>query len=135
MNLPFLDTNILLRHFLQDHPIQSVQATKFLLEVEQGKMKVHTSDLVIFEVVFTLQRTYHLAKNKIQEAVLPLLLLPGIKLSGKRIYRRVFDLYIEKNLPFADAYHITLMEKLKINQVISFDREFDRVEGISRVEP
>lgn len=135
MNLPFLDTNILLRHFLQDHPIQSTKATKFLLDVEQGKIKVYTSDLVIFEVVFTLQRTYRLSKNKIQEAVLPLLLLPGIKLSGKRIYRRVFALYIEKNLPFADAYHVSLMEKLKINKIISFDKEFDMVEGISRFEP
>lgn len=135
MKPPFLDTNILLRHFLQDHPTQSVQATKFLLEVEQGKIKVYTSDLVIFEVVFTLQRTYHLAKSKIQEAILPLLLLPCIKLSGKRIYKKVFELYVEKNLPFADAYHIALMEKLKINQIITYDREFDRVEGISRIEP
>lgn len=135
MNLPFLDTNILLRHFLQDHPVQSAKATKFLLEVEQGKIKVYTSDLVIFEVVFTLQRTYRLSKNKVQEAILPLLLLPGIKLNGKRIYKKVFELYVEKNLPFADAYHIALMEKLKINQVISFDREFDRVRGITRTEP
>lgn len=135
MNLPFLDTNILLRHFLQDHLVQSAKATKFLLEVEQGKIRVYTSDLVIFEVVFTLQRTYYLAKNKIQGAILPLLELPGIKLSGKRIYKRVFALYIEKNLPFADAFYIALMEKLKINQIISFDKEFDGIESISRIEP
>jgi predicted nucleic acid-binding protein len=49
--------------------------------------------------------------------------------------RRVFDLYVDLNIAFADAYHVVLMKQKGIDVVVSFDREFDRVAGISRVEP
>lgn len=35
----FLDTNILLRHLLQDDPQQSPRATAFLLRVENGEVE------------------------------------------------------------------------------------------------
>ena len=45
----FLDTNMLLRHFLQDHPDQSPRATAYLARVENRELQVCTSDIVIFE--------------------------------------------------------------------------------------
>ena len=47
----------------------------------------------------------------------------------------MFDLYVDQNLPFADAYHAVLMERLKLVEIVSFDADFDRVPGIRRVEP
>jgi len=90
---------------------------------------------VVFEVVYTLQRSYRNPKAQIREALLPLLELPGIILPGKRRLRAVFDLYVESNISFADAYHAVLMKGAGIDQIVSFDREFDRVPGIERVEP
>ena len=84
---------------------------------------------MIFEAVYTLQRTYRLPEAAIRAALLPLLELPGIVLPGKRRHRRVFDLYITLNISFADAYHAVLMQQLKLTDVVSFDREFDRVPG------
>ena len=55
---PFLDTNVILRHLLADHPEQSPAATAFLERIEQGEIKVFTADTVIFEAVFTLERHY-----------------------------------------------------------------------------
>ncbi len=135
MALPFLDTNILLRHLLADHPEHSPRATAFLTRVERGELQVRTADTVVFETVFTLQRHYHQPKDAIRDALLPLLELPGIVLPGKRRYRKVFDLYIQLNVPFADAYHAVLVERLKLDSIVSFDRDFDRVPGITRVEP
>jgi len=96
---------------------------------------LHTSDTVVFEVVFTLERSYRQSKEAISDALLPLFELPGINLPGKRRYRRVFDLYVRHNLPFADAYHAAVMESLGMVEVISFDRHFDRIPGITRTEP
>ncbi len=135
MALPFLDTNVLLRHLRQDLPEQSERATAYLERVEQGQLQVRTADTVIFETVFTLQRTYRQPKQAIRDAVLPLIELPGIILPAKRRFRRVFDLYVNLNISFADAYHAVLMEKLKLTEVVSFDREFDRVPGLQRLEP
>src|SRR5687768_5695266 len=123
MSLPFLDTNILLRHLLGDDPEQSPRATAYLQRIEQGQQRVRTADTVIFETVFTLQRSYHQPKARIREALLPLIELPGIVLPSKRRFRKVLDLYVDLNLPFADAYHAVLMEQLKLDTIVSFDRD------------
>ena len=131
----FLDTIILLRHFLQDVPSQSARATALIRHIEAEQVHVHISDLVIFETVFTLQRQYRQPKAIIRDGVLAILDLPGILLPGKRRYYRIFDLYVDLNISFADAYHVVLMEQLKLTEIVSYDREFDRVPGINRSEP
>ncbi|MDP9372772.1 MAG: PIN domain-containing protein [Chloroflexota bacterium] len=135
MALPFLDTNILLRHLLQDHPQHSPRATAYLARIERGELQVRTADTVIFETVFTLQRSYRHPKAAIGAALMPLIDLPGIILPGKRRFHRVFDLYVNLNLPFADAYHVVAMERSGLREIVTFDQELDRVPGIKRVEP
>ena len=53
----------------------------------------------------------------------------------KHRLRRAFDLYVDRNLSFADAYHVAFMEHAGIVQVATFDRDFDKVSGIKRVGP
>ena len=132
---PFLDTNILLRHLMGDDPMQSPRARAVLARVERGELEVHTADTVVFETVYTLQRTYRLGKAAIRDQLLPILDMPGVILPGKRYFHRVFEIFVEANISFADAYHVVLMERLGLNEIISFDREFDRVAGITRIEP
>lgn len=129
----FLDTNIFLRHLTGDHPEHSPKATAYLARIERGELKARIADTVVFETVFTLQRYYGRSKAEIRDAFLPLVELPGITLPGKRRLRKVFDMYVEENLPFADAYHAILMERLGISEIASFDTDFDDVPGISRV--
>ncbi|HWE63288.1 MAG TPA: PIN domain-containing protein [Chloroflexota bacterium] len=133
--LPFLDTNILLRHLLQDVPEQSSRASAYIRQVAQGTQKVRIAATVIFETVFTLQRSYHVPKQDIAAALLPLLELPGIVLPGKRLFRVAFEYYANLNISFADAYHAALMKQLKLTDVVTFDRDFNRVPGITRIEP
>jgi hypothetical protein len=73
----------------------------------------------------------------VKTSALPLLELPGIVLPGKRKFREVFRLYAERNISFADAYHVVMMRKLELTEIVSFDRGFGpwwvsplRVEGI-----
>jgi uncharacterized protein len=133
--LPFLDTNIFLRHLRGDHADFSPRATALLQRIEQGSLKVRTADTVIFETVFTLERRYKQSREAIREAFLPLIELSGIELPGKRRFRQVFGYYIEKNISFADAYHAVLAESLRLTQIISFDRDFNRISALTRVEP
>lgn len=135
MPIPFLDTNILLRHFLQDHPEQSPKATAYLARIENGEIRVRIAETVIFETVFTLQRQYGHPKTAIRDNLVPLIELPGIVLPGKQRFRQVFDLYVDLNISFVDAYHAVLMKQLRLTEIISYDKGFDRVSGIRRVEP
>ena len=135
MATSFIDTNLFLRHLRQDHPAFSPRSTAYFARIERGELQGRTSDLVVFEVVFTLQRAYKQPKAAIRDALLPLIELPAIILPGKRRYRWVFDLYVRLNISFADAFHAVLMRQLKITDVMSFDAEFDRIPGITRREP
>lgn len=134
MALPFLDTNILLRHLRQDEPILSPRATAILDRVERGELSVRTSDIVVFEAVFTLQRSYRESRDRIAAGLLPIIELPGIVLPGKRHYRSIFDLYVGGDLGFADCYHVVLMRRLKLSDILTFDTDFDGVPGIRRRE-
>lgn len=130
----FLDTNILLRYFTGSDG-QKAQAAKALLErVERGEEKVVTSLLVVFETVFTLQRTYKVPKAKIRELVGDVLALRSVQLTGKRLCLQALDLYVDKNISFADAYNALYLQSRQLSEIYSFDTDFDRVEEVVRVE-
>ena len=135
MAIAFLDTNILLRHLLQDHAEQSPRATAYLARIESGDIRVRIAETVIFETVFTLQRQYGQPKAAIRDVLVPLIELPGIILPGKRRMREVFDMYVDLNISFVDAYHAALMKRLGLRDIVTFDRQFNRVRGVRRVEP
>src|SRR4051794_10535887 len=117
----FLDTSVLLRHLLQDNADHSPKATAFLEWIERGELQARISDLVILELVFTLQRSYKQPKAQIRDVLPALLDLPGLALPGKRRYRKVFDLYVDLNISFADAYHAVLMQQVGIAEIATFD--------------
>jgi uncharacterized protein len=133
--LAFLDTNVILRHLLGDNEELSPRATAFIERVDRGEVRVYTSDAVISEVVFTLERSYRQPKPLIRQGLQKLLALPGLVLPGKQRIRRVLDLYVDLNLPYLDAHHVVLMEQLGLAEIVSFDHHFDRVPGIHRTEP
>lgn len=135
MALPFVDTNVFLRHLRDDHPDFSPRATAYLARVERGELKIRISDTVVFETVYTLERFYKVPKHDIRSALLPLIALPGIVLPGKRWLDNVFSYYVDYNIPFADAYHAVQVERFQLAQIVSFDRDYDKIPGMQRVEP
>ena len=72
---------------------------------------------------------------EIRDALLPILELPAISLSGKPIVREALRLYVEAGLPFADAYHAALMADFGLREIYTFGRHFDRCPGITRLTP
>ena len=135
MALPLLDTNVVLRHLLQDHPDHSPRATGLFDRIGAGELTVHLSSTVLTETVFTLERGYKLGKPAIRDALRALLDEPNLVLAGKVRWHRVLDIYIDRRVSLGDAQQIELMEHMGLNEIISFDKDFDRIPGITRVEP
>lgn len=135
MALPLLDANVFLRHLGQDHPDHSPRATAYIQRIENGELRARTTELVIFETIFTLERTYKVPKAIIQAQLLPLLDLPGLVLPGKRRFHSAFRLYTTHNVSFVDAYNAAVVQDLKLGPIVSFDRGYDRIPGITRIEP
>ncbi len=137
MTVSFLDTNIFLRHLIADDPVRSPACLALLQAIERGETSVWTSELVIAELVFVLssKRGYNLGREAIRDLLLPLIELPGLKLPHKRLYRRIFDLYTSLPIDYVDAYHAALIENRGQPELYSYDTHFDRIAGITRMEP
>lgn len=131
----FLDTNVLLRYFTTGDPDKARRAKALLERVERGGEKVITSALVVFETVFTLERTYKVPKDTIRIMVRDVLSLPGVQLAGKGLCLRALELYVTRNISFADAYNAVYMQSRRLSEIYSWDTDFDNIEGLARVEP
>lgn len=135
MARPFLDTNVIVRHLTQDDPVQSPRATALFERLARGEATVHLVGTVIFETVIVLERDYGQAKWHIRNVLTDLLALPGLLLPEKARIQLALDLYANHRLPFGDAYHAAYMRELGLTEIISFDKHFDELPGLARVEP
>ncbi len=131
----FLDTNILLRYFTRDDEEKAEKALALLRRVESGEERVETSVPVVFETVFTLQRYYRVPKTHIRELLRPIVRMRGLRLPYKNCCLDALELFVESNVSFADAFSAAYMKSRGVTEVYSWDTDFDRFEGITRVEP
>ena len=131
----FLDTNILIRYLTRDDPDKAPRALRLLTRVERGEEKVALSPMVIFEVVFTLQKQYRVPRERIRDSLGDILSLRGVEMPNKELFRRALDLYARGGISFADAYNASYMQSRRLTEIYSWDEDFDRIEGIVRVEP
>ena len=131
----FIDTNILIRFLTEDDTDKAAQAFELLTRVRHGKEEVITSPLVIFEVVFTLERSYKVSKDKIAQVLEPILTLADLILENKPLWREAFQLYTTYPIDFADAYNAAYMHSLGISDIYSWDEDFDGLPDITRLEP
>ena len=133
----FLDTNILLRHLLNDDPVQSPACLALIAAIENGKEIAWTTNLVVAEIVFVLsnKKTYDLPREAIRERLLHLLRLRGLKLPHKQLYERIFELYTSLPIDYIDCYHAALLGKQKEPRLYSYDTDFDLISTVTRLEP
>ena len=131
----FVDANVFLRYFTGSDPDKAKRARRLLERVERGEEKVTTETVVVFETVFTLQRTYKVPKAQIREMVGDVLSLPGVQLRGKTLCLEALDLYVQKNVSFVDAYIAVVMKARGLTEIYSWDSDFDKLPGVVRLQP
>jgi len=138
----FADTNIFLRYLVR--PVTAADqaradACRALLErVSTGAEEITTSEAVLAEIVYVLssRRQYGLATDEIVARLKPIVMLPGLKIAHKRLYLRALDIYASHtDLDFEDAIAIATVERMEPAELYSYDTDFDRVAGVTRLEP
>lgn len=111
------------------------QAFELLMRIERGEEKVITSSLVIFETIFTLQSFYKVPRREIIEQILAIISMRSVHLSEKSVFYKALDFYGTKNISFADAYNAAYMMSEEVFNIYSWDKDFDKIDGIVRLEP
>ena len=59
----------------------------------------------------------------------------GFNFQEKVWYHRALEIYVSKNISFADAYNAAYMLTEEVASIYSWDIDFDKIEGICRLEP
>ena len=133
--IPIIDANIILRFLTNDIPKQADRCTGLLKRIESGSEEVWIPDLVLADIVWTLEKFYKQPKQRIQELLIPILELKGLRHNNKKISKLAFQLYVEKNIDWIDAFVVAQMITQKKREIYSYDSDFDKVDDINRLEP
>ena len=130
-----LDTNVVLRHLLQDHVTQSPAASSLLRRIERGEIEATLTAVAVAEAVWVLQgRNYRLSRNDIRDALLQVVQMPHLHVTDRGVLEHALVLYGRFNIDFADCFHAAVVRALG-SAVYSFDHDFDGLPGITRIEP
>jgi predicted nucleic acid-binding protein len=134
----FLDTNVFVRYLTQDDPAKTRASAELIRRLELGEEEMMTSEMIIGEVAYILSARAHYGQPpaEIRDRVAPVIQAFGLRLEHKAVLLRALDLYaLYPILDFEDALSVAHMESAGIDEIVSYDRGFDRVAGITRIEP
>jgi len=133
----FLDSNIILRYLTRDDAKKAENCYELFQKAKTGEIRLITCEAVITEVVYVLssESLYRLPREEIQQLLTPIISLKGLKLRQKKIFLRALEVYTLNNIDFEDALIYAYMENGKIKKIFSYNRDFDKLDGINRIEP
>lgn len=129
-----VDTHVLLR-FLSGQPVKQAEAARRLFETAaSGEATLEVSPVIVAETLYTLISFYEVERRLAAEKVLALLGRRGVKVrDAEQVFGALRRLQLA-HVGIADAFLAAGAEDEGI-LVASFDRDFDKFEGIKRFEP
>ncbi|MCC6173904.1 MAG: PIN domain-containing protein [Chloroflexi bacterium] len=135
MPVRLIDTSLLIRFFTRDDPLKADRVRQVLDRVETGQERVAISPIVVFETAFTLAHSYKVSRARIRVLLEDLLSLRGVQLPSKTIYLHALELYANHpQLSFGDAYNASYMAASGLTELYSYDKGFDRLPELARIE-
>ena len=135
MKQAFVDANVVLRYLTKDPPTMAGASLKLFTAAQKGKISLKMISITVAEVVWVLESFYSYSKNEIAEILTQFLFSDGLTVENLGSIIEALALYQKNNLDFADAFLsvVSLGDDQPI--IYSFDHDFDRVTGITRLEP
>ena len=131
----FIDTNILLRYLTADDPGKFERCKDLFKRALEKKIVLLTSDMVIAELIWTLNSFYKVPKDEIIEKVTIIINMPNLKIPNKKLLSEVLALFSQENIDYIDAYNAVFMKNNGCVQIFSYDKNFDCIVNIKRMEP
>jgi predicted nucleic acid-binding protein len=135
----YLDTNVII-YAIENHPKYGKSCKKILEDIEAHKLEVSASVLVLVELINVLTKLNKILKRKgikslnVRENMQAVLSLPIVWVD--------LDFFIiEKASEYAfeingiDYIHIASMEVSSVSEVLSADKDLDRIRIVRRIDP
>ena len=116
----FVDTNYFLRFLLKDVSNQFQEAKQLFLESAKGKIRLTTSILVFFEVVWVLRKSFPKDKQALINSLMKVLSLE-VELIERSTLVESIDLFKRNNLSLEDCYNLVFAKEHGIKSFKTFD--------------
>lgn len=133
----FVDANIFIRFITKDDPVKAEKCFRLFQEAERKKVLLVTTKSILAEVVHILssKALYALPPKKIKELLEPVITLKGWQIKWKKEFLLALEIYALKTIDFEDALAAAAMQVQNIETIYSYDRHFDRLNWVKRIEP
>lgn len=137
MTRPVVDTDVIIRLVSGDDPVKQQAARAMFNRVEAGQLEVAAPVTVFADATYVLgsRRLYGLQRNVVAAALSTLARIPGFHVDERQEVLRALTIYGSTKLDFGDAFILASMDADGSTLLYSYDRGFDRVSGITRIEP
>ena len=119
-----IDTNVIIRFLVGDHPEHLEIATEIFTKIESGDYEVEILESVIMEVLFVLVKFYKLPKSEVIEDLKKIIAFRGV-VGDKVLLIETLNIVDNKNIDFVDAL-ICAKSKLQGYGKLSFDKDVNR---------
>ena len=129
-----LDTNVLLRFLLDDHPELSRTAAGLFQQAADQKCLLILTDLGIAEAVWVLTSFYKLERQKVAESIAKLLLKAGVYCPTLEPVLDALARFKATNCDFFDCYLAAQAASSGV-AIASFDKDLRKFEDASLWDP
>jgi len=135
--LLYIDSNVFLYPVLYDSEavVEARKSKEFLLKIAQGGVEACTATVTWDEVVWVIRKIF--AFDPSMEVGKKLLSFPNLRLLGVKngtIYTAQ-ELMEKYKIKPRDAIHAATALENKVTEIVSYDKDFDEINGINRTEP
>ena len=135
MKTALVDANVILRFITKD-PLDMAEASRNLfMQADSGVVELTILTITVAEVIWVLESFYEYPKVQVAETIGAFLRCEGLQVEQADLIQNALNLYQKNNLDFADAIIAATALHKGPPLIFSFDRHFERVEGIERLEP
>jgi len=119
-----VDTNVILRYLLADHPQFYEKAKDLFEKVRFGTEKVIILESVLTECVYVLMKFYKVPKEEVTDKLSALLRYRGVANDDKSVQLEALVIFAIQNIDMVDAI---LLARARIGQynLISFDKDVE----------
>ena len=135
----FLDTNVIIRYLTGDDEEKAEACFRLFQRASRGEEVLMACEAIVSEVVYVLaspRAGYGLNHEEIRARLIPVLMLRGLRIPQKQVYIDALNIYASSSsLDFEDALAIAHMQQQGIDEIVSYDKDFDSIPGIRRIEP
>ena len=119
----FIDTNFFLRFLLKNVEGQYKETRDFFVDASEGKHKLFTSLIVVFEVYWVISGQFKNEKRKICNVLSKLLDFKFVQFDDLELIKDAIKVYSKTNLDLEDSYNLVFAKRGGAKEFKTFDKK------------